>query len=72
MWYYKSRIGTMRIIRKNQKYWLLINDEYCGPYESDHAAADDVYTFSTGCSDWDMLCGKCSPPADLSDWQRSG
>ena len=72
MWSYKSQAGMMRIIRKDGSYWLIINEEYCGPYDSAHAAADDVYTFSTGCSDWDLLCGRCQPPTDLSDWHRSG
>ena len=71
MWYYKSRIGVLRIFRKNSSYWLAINDDECGPYSSADAAADDVYTFTTGCSDWDLLAGKCIAPTDLSDWERS-
>ena len=71
MWHYNNRFCKMKIIWKGSSYRLIINDEYCGSYFSAEAAADDVYTFSTGCSDWDLLCKKCNPPTDLSDWQCS-
>lgn len=76
MWTYDSVIGTMHICPDHNtgKYILVINDNAYGAYLSPVAAADDVYTFTTGCSDWDELDGDiemmCSAPTDLSEWEN--
>lgn len=69
MWVYRSPVGLMRIYRNNSgKYSLQIENTVYGFYSSAVAAADDVFTFSTGCDEWDLLCGSVDPPTDLSEW----
>ena len=69
MWIYKSPVGIMRIYRNAQgKFSLQIADDVYGQYYSAVAAADDVFTFSTGCNEWDYLIGSINPPMDLSEW----
>lgn len=69
MWIYESPIGMMMIYRNTQgRFSLRIADDIYGHYHSAVAAADDVYTFSTGCNEWDFLCGSINPPIDLSEW----
>ena len=71
MWYYKSPIGLMRIyLNQGGGYSLEINGIVYSEYLSAVAAADDVFTFSTGCSDWDLLVGKAEPPIDIYAWGR--
>ena len=73
MWEYKSPIGSM-YIRKNKlaKYDLIINDNVYGQYKSPVAAADDVYTFTTGCDEWDSKEDKYEDivPTDINEWQK--
>lgn len=69
MWYYQSPIGLMRIYKNaNNRYTLEIAGEKYGFYSSPAKAADDVYTFCTGCHAWDS--SNCDPPTDLSDWSH--
>lgn len=73
MWKYGSPIGTMYIRTNNQtgKYNLVINGKALGNYSSAVAAADDVYTHSTGCLEWDMLDGTIADvPTDIYQWQK--
>jgi hypothetical protein len=53
----------------NGKFSLKIGDEVYGFYSSAVAAADDVFTFSTGCTEWDELYSTIVPPTDLSEWE---
>jgi hypothetical protein len=57
MWLYKSPIGVIRIVKnRTGSYSIVINEVFYGTYPSAVAAADDVYTFSTGCFEWDKHC----------------
>ncbi len=58
MWIYKSPIGTIKIMysNTNQAFYIIIDNDYYGLYQSAVAAADDVFTFSTGCYKWDKHC----------------
>jgi hypothetical protein len=73
MWYhYKSLVGTFWICpepNNPSRYLLGIDDTALGSYHSSEAAADDVYTQSTGWSDWDML-DPVVEPTDLSKWEK--
>lgn len=72
MWIYKSRIGPMRIYRKDDGYALEIASNVYGFYASPEAAADDVASFVTGCYDWDKLdCRISNYPVDLSCWTQT-
>ena len=72
MWVYHSPIGPFVIKRlQNGKYGLLYADEIWGQWSPPQAAADDVYTHTTGCYDWDKLdCQIEDVPTDLLEWER--
>lgn len=51
---YKALVGTFIIKpQSNDRWGLWLNDDLLGSYHSPIAAADDVYTQSTGDFDWD-------------------
>ncbi len=55
----------------NYKYALKINDIVYGHYSSPIAAADDVYTHTTGCDEWDLLDGTfMDAPTDIYEWHK--
>ena len=62
----KTPIGTFLIIRNDDQYDLMIGDYCFGSYDSAISAADDVYTKTTGCYEWDM--SNYEGPTDLSEW----
>ena len=72
MYMYNSPIGRLVIKRlPDGKYGLFYADELWGRWSSPQAAADDVYTHTTGCYDWDKLdCQVEDVPSDLSEWKR--
>lgn len=76
MWKYDSPIGELFIayVAKEKGYFIAINGEYCGKYESVVAAADDVYTFSTGCDEWDKHCDESrfadNVPSSIHEWVK--
>ena len=75
MWVYKSPIGKIKIIKESENiYYIVFDDNYYGPYSSAVAAADDVYTFSTGYDDWDKHCDslkyQLDVPTDIYQWER--
>ena len=71
MWIYRSPIGPMYIKRLDGSFGIWFDNNFYGGYHSAAAAADDVYTFSTGCDEWDLLCGQVPDcPTDLSEWER--
>lgn len=71
MWVYHSPIGPIYIKRIDGSFGILIDDDCYGGYHSAVSAADDVYTFSTGCPDWDMLIDQVPDcPTDLYEWER--
>lgn len=71
MWYSKITICLMLIyLNQSGNYSLEINGIVYSEYLSTVAVADDVFTFSTGCSDWDLLVGKVEPPIDIYAWGR--
>lgn len=70
MYYFRSRVGLFRIIPANGRYYLVLNDNVLGAYNSPIAAADDVYTHTTGDWSWDRLDGLVSSPTDLSVWKE--
>jgi hypothetical protein len=72
MWYYKTTFGTFKIKQQSNGYYgLWLSDELLGSYPSPEAAADDVYTQSSGAYEWDDH-GPITDPTDLSEWQRFG
>ena len=71
MWLCKGPAGLMKIFKNEHgTYSLQIGDEVCGFYQSPVAAADNVFTFTTGCGDWDDLDGSIDPPTDIFQWKR--
>lgn len=72
MYFYRSPIGLMTIKYNSntRKFHLIINDECYGLYNSAVAAADDVYTQSTGCMDWDCLEADIDIPTDIYEWSK--
>lgn len=71
MWLFKSKIGLMKIyVDTNNKFALNIDNTVYGYYSSAVAAADDVYTHTTGCNEWDSLDGLIpDSPADIYEWE---
>ncbi|KAF5044731.1 hypothetical protein DSECCO2_488700 [anaerobic digester metagenome] len=75
MWIYQSPIGTISIaLNKNGRFSIIINETTYGSYLSAVAAADDVYTFSTDCFEWDKHCAdieyQLHVPTDIHEWER--
>ncbi len=67
---YRTRVGTFCIRPQPNspgRWWLCIGDDALGSYHSPEAAADDVYTQSTGHFEWDSL-PPVEDPTDLSEW----
>lgn len=71
MYYFRGPIGLFKIKPYNGRYQLWFNGDIVGVYNSAVAAADDVYTHTTGCYEWDDLDGRVTPPSDLSEWTTS-
>ena len=71
MWYhYHSKVGTFWIGPDGERrFWLGIDEEKLGSYHSARAAADDVYTQSSGHAEWDSL-PTVMEPCDLTEWVR--
>lgn len=66
---YKSPVGLFRILPHKDRWALWLEDDVSGYYQSPVAAADDVYTQTTGFSEWDRL--KLDDiPTDLSEWEK--
>lgn len=70
MWVYRSPIGPIYILQSGGRFVISHDGEKYGSYHSAVAAADDVYTFSTGCSEWDLLCGTVEPPTSIYEWEK--
>lgn len=72
MWVYHSPIGDLVVkLWTNGRYALLHNGECYGFWATPQAAADEVYTHTTGCSEWDALdCQVDDVPTDLSEWEK--
>ena len=66
---YRSPIGHFRVEPQDDGRWALwFKEEILGSYHSPVAAADDVYTQSTGDYDWDSLRG-ADIPTDIYEWE---
>lgn len=74
MWVCHSPIGTIKIKYDHEvkKYALWLGDECGGYYPSAEAAADDVYTQTSGIDAIDYLKDSRSAilPHDLGDWDK--
>lgn len=72
MWIYHSPIGDLCIKRlPNGRYGLLYQDTIWESSITPQAEADNVYTHTTGCWDWDQLDGNIDDvPIDLSEWEK--
>ena len=70
MWIYQTSKGIIRIFFNGQNYSLFVFDDVYGFYPSPIAAADDVYTFTTGNYNWDSLEGIIEPPESIDEWVR--
>lgn len=68
--YYHSRVGQMEIVPANGRWVLCISGTAYGSYHSPEAAADDVYTQTTGHDRWDMGPMPLEP-SDISEWEQS-
>lgn len=81
MWTYNSPIGLMRIWLDNRmgKWALEISGTVYGHFRTPEDAASDVYSFVTGCFEWDSIELKVieNPnllvdlPSDLSGWKEN-
>lgn len=72
MWIYKSQIGVMKIFQnQNRRYSLEINGTVYGSYHTPNAAAQDVYTHTTDCLQWDVLDGTIhNVPDSIIGWVK--
>lgn len=71
MYYYKSPVGTFWIKEATDGSFVLgIGDIALGFYVSPVAAADDVYTHTTGHYPWDLLDCEVDGPSGISEWSR--
>ena len=74
MWIYNCPLGKMEIKFDHnvKKYALWLGDECGGYYPSAEAAADDVYTQTSGIDALDYLKESRSGilPHDLGDWDK--
>lgn len=72
MWIYRSPVGILKIVRQPDGRYGLFYGDFCGGlYYSPVAAADDVYTRSSGINEWDLRPGDdTDAPIDLSEWEK--
>jgi hypothetical protein len=71
MWRYKSPIGTLYIVQKPNGYFIRYDNEFYGAYSSPVAAADDVYSKTTGCDEWDLSdVPDIDIPTDIFEWEK--
>ena len=71
MYVYQSPIGTFYIRLLDNRYALYFDNDVLGYYSSAVAAADDVYTHTTGHYEWDALdCQVNDVPTDIYEWKR--
>ena len=68
-WRYQAA-GCKLIIapKPDGKFDLIINDDVVGSYTSAQAAAEDVFTCTTGSDEWDRQ-GAVDQPTDIHEWQ---
>lgn len=70
MYIYRSPIGIFSIRILNNRYALCFANNVLGYYNSAVAAADDVYTHTTGLYKWDILdCQIHDVPTDIYEWE---
>lgn len=66
-WYFDSAFGRMIIAPiKNGKFALLVDDEEVSRANSPIQLADNVYTHTSDCYDWDISDEE--GPSDISEW----
>lgn len=72
MWIYKCPIGTIAIKFDDnvKKYAIWLGCECGGFYTIPEAAADDVYTQTSGINAIDFFSDSSILPHDLSDWSK--
>ena len=71
LYIYKSPVGIIKIIKSNNRYNLVIDKTVYGSYNSAVAAADDVYTQTTGYYEFDILdCSEVDIPTDIYEWEK--
>lgn len=67
-WKYNTNGCRLTIApRSDGKFDLIINDDVAGVYRTAQAAADDVFTCTTGNYEWDRI-GTVDQPTDLGEW----
>lgn len=72
MYSFNSQIGLMiiKFDSNTRRFNLIINNIVYGSYISKVAAADDVYTFTTGCHEWDLLDSTVlDVPSGITEWK---
>lgn len=71
MYYYKSSIGTLKIVKIQGVYYFMFGDDETAwtGHTDPNAVADDVYCHATGCFEWDN--SNILGPVDLSEWNKS-
>jgi hypothetical protein len=69
-YHYRTSVGTVWIKPQpgTDRYWLGIEAERLGSYQSPGSAADDVYTGSSGWPPLDRL-PRAEKPRDISEWE---
>lgn len=68
MWYYRTPIGVLKIVKASYGYGFLFGDDptdWTGGHDP-RAVADDVFNHVTGCTEWDS--SGIDGPQDLSEW----
>jgi len=71
MHYYQSSVGTFIIKPAQDNRWtLLIDDEFLGSYGTANQAAGDVHDHATGCDDWDLLL-TYEAPDNIQEWSKT-
>ena len=75
IYYHNSPVGRfyIRFSLSMGKWELGMKDEVFGYYLSTMVAADDVFSQSTGCDEWDMIdVEKITEiaPTDIYEWER--
>lgn len=68
MWIYESPVGKMQIVRDGGRYLLRIGDDFCDQYLDPASAADNVFTFHTGCDLWDSFVLPADVPSCIDEW----
>jgi len=70
MYYFETKVGVFSIVKIDERWHVMFDDESLGSYANERLAADDIaggHTFSPGHG---IDTAKLGIPRDINEWSR--